>query len=167
MCWPRLTKTDQDEVYLTMGFLQQLTGMMFFAVCFSSCDLLYDKAWPFHFSLWGIQATLMSASEWGNIYIYIYMCHCGVIFFVQVLDGKDTRYYILDNGCHILLLNFSNNRQHSHSGPYESQTKTWTRLFPWLKAWDDDYTVAIEMLQMTKYCQWSIRDKVLHQMFHD
>lgn len=45
--------------------------------------------------------------------------------------------------------------------------KTWTRLFPWLKGWDDYDSVAIETLQMTKYCQWIIHHKVLQQMFLD
>lgn len=91
----------------------------------------------------------------------------------DVLGTGAERKDILDNGQHTLT--FSHTRSLTAQitettqslWPFQRQTKTWTRLFPLLKGWDDDYTVAIEMLQMTKYCQWSIHDKVLQQMFHD
>lgn len=65
MCWPRLCSDweskgvrEWNKVYSSVGnisFLHKQTGIMLFAVRFSSCDLSYDSAWPFLAACGGFQ----------------------------------------------------------------------------------------------------------------
>lgn len=128
----------EDEVYLVasnIGFLQKQTRPSLFAVCFSSCDLL----WLHMTSSWllaGIPAPWLSNSK-GIEYVHnsvaYAMCltlygpfkvmrsnwyRCRMERYTRHLPPLTHSQALTQTHSHAKISCSSNNREHSHSGPF-------------------------------------------------
>lgn len=148
-----------------IGSLQKQTGIMLFAVCFSSCDL-HDEAWPPLSRVWETAGCSVLAIQ-RTFAAWRLKCAQATSFTARCRKCPrwSRRFKNMWRKC--FETSSGSRTPATQSLWFLQRQTTWTRLFPWPKAWDDDYVVAIETVWTTKYCQWNIHDKVFQQMFHD